>query len=83
MSITTKKQPPRRPVFRYAPEDLAPRDAAADEAALDAYVKRNKDALNASIENAHAEFERGEYFTLDQTMADVRAQQQRRRARKA
>jgi hypothetical protein len=82
MSITTKKQPPRRPVFRYTPEDLAPRDTVADEVALDGYAKRNKDALNASIENAHAEFEGGEYFTRDQVMADVKAGRQRR-ARKS
>ncbi|MGH6871758.1 MAG: hypothetical protein ACREHE_09640 [Rhizomicrobium sp.] len=70
----------RRP--RYASEDLAPRNAVADEAKLDTYLKRNKDGLNASIEKAHTEFERGEYFTMDQVMADMRAQQQRR-SRKA
>jgi predicted transcriptional regulator len=62
----------------YAPEDLEPRDAVHDEAALDAYLTRNKNALNASIKRAESEFERGEYFTLEQAMADVRAQQQRR-----
>jgi predicted transcriptional regulator len=55
---------------------------AEDEAAVDSFLERNKDALNASIEKAHAEFERGVFFTLDQAMADVGAQRQRRRARK-
>lgn len=71
-----------KPLARYTSEDLAPRDAAADDAALDSYLLRNKDPLNASIEKAHLEFEQGEYFTLDQVVADVSAQQQRRRSRK-
>ena len=65
--------------MRYTPEDLEPRDAAADEAAMDAYLRRNKDALNASAERAMAEFERGETFTLDQVMSEVRAQRLRRK----
>jgi predicted transcriptional regulator len=67
-----------QPLPRYAAEDLAPRDPVADEAASDAYLQRNRDALNASIEKAHAEFERGKYFTLDQVMADVNANRQRK-----
>jgi hypothetical protein len=73
---TAKRSRPVEP--SYAPEDLEPRDAVHDEAALDAYLKRNKDALNDSVKKSRSEFERGEYFTLDQAMADVRAQQQRR-----
>ena len=69
--------------FRYEPEDLEPRDHAADVAAMDAFLVRNKDTINASIEKDNAEFERGEYFTLDQVMADIGAQRQRRRAGKA
>jgi predicted transcriptional regulator len=78
MSTKIAKAKKSKSGVRYAPEDLAPRDVAADEAVLDTYLQRNKDALNASIEKAHAEFEKGEYFTLDRVMADVRAQQQRR-----
>jgi hypothetical protein len=69
--------------FRYEPEDLEPRDHAADLAAMDAFLLRNKDALNASIEKAHAEFERGEYFTLEQVRANLAAQRQHRRAKQA
>ncbi len=72
------KTKPVQPDGRYTPEDLQPRDAAADDRAADAYLERNKDALNASIEKARAEFERGEYFTLDQVMADAKAQKLRR-----
>jgi hypothetical protein len=82
--MSTKTAKPKRvtPGLHYKPEDLAPRDMAADQAAVDNFLERNKDALNASIENAHAEFEHGTFFTLDQAMANVRAQGQRRRVRK-
>lgn len=83
MSTKTAKAKPAKSSFRYAPEDVEPRDCGADEAFADAYTKRNKDALNASIEEAHAAFERGDYFTLDQAIADVKAQRQRRQTRKA
>jgi predicted transcriptional regulator len=82
MSTKIAKAKEAKSGLRYAPEDLVPRNVVADETALDAYLKRNKDALNASIERAHAEFERGEYFTLDQVMADVRVQRKRRAPRK-
>jgi len=84
LTMSTKTAKPKRIAsgLRYTPEDLAPRNMVADEAAVDSFLERNKDALNASIEKAHAEFERGTFFTLDQAMADVRAQRQRRRVRK-
>lgn len=82
MSSKSAKAKPRKSGFRYAPEDLAPRDLAADEALLDAFIKSNKDALNASVEKARAQIMRGEYFTRDQVIADLKAQRQRRRTRK-
>lgn len=82
MSTKTAKARPRKSRFRYAQEDLAPRDLAADDAFVDAYVERNKDALNASIRKARAQIARGEYFTRDQVMADLKAQRQRRNAKK-
>jgi predicted transcriptional regulator len=72
--MNTKTAKAKQSVTRYAPEDLESRDAIADEAALDTFLRRNKDAINASIEKAHEEFERGEYFTLDEVMADLKAQ---------
>jgi len=74
MSAKTAKPPKAL----YTKEDLEPRDAAADEAALDAFLKRNKDAINASIDKARAEYERGEYFTHEQVWADIKAQRARR-----
>lgn len=69
MSAKTAKPPKAL----YTEEDLAPRDAAADEAALDAWLERNKDALNASFDKAKAEYERGEYFTHEQVWAEIKA----------
>lgn len=82
MSSKNTKAKPRRSGFRYAPEDLAPRDFAADEALLDSFIKRNTDALNASIQNARAQIMRGKYFTREQVIADIKAQRQRRRTGK-
>jgi hypothetical protein len=69
--------------FRYEPEDLQPSDDTDEQAELEAYLERNQDALAASIEQARVELERSEYYTLDQVVADVDAQRQRRRAGKA
>jgi hypothetical protein len=77
MPMTAKTAKP--PKALYTEEDLAPRDHAADEAALDAWLRRNKDAINASADKAREEFERGHYYTLDQVIADVKAQQARRK----
>ncbi len=69
--------------FCYQPEDLKPTDHAAalsDEAANEAFIARNSASIAAGIEQARAEFERGDYFTLDQVMADIDAQRQRRRS---
>jgi hypothetical protein len=79
MSIKTAKVGQRKARFHYEPEDLAPRDLAADEALVDAYIERNKDTLNASIRKARGQIARGKYFTRDQVMADLKAQRQRRR----
>ena len=60
MSTKTVKTKSRAPGFRYAPEDLAPRDAARDDAFADAFIARNREALNASIKKARASLKRGE-----------------------
>jgi hypothetical protein len=55
---------------------------AADEAALAGFLERNGSALRASAERARGEFEQGVCCTLDQMMADVEGQRQRRRVSK-
>ncbi len=82
MSTKSVKAKPRKAGFRNAPDDLVPRDAAAEEVFMESFMKRNKEALNASIEKARAQVARGKYFTRDQVMADVKAQRQRRRTEK-
>ena len=54
-----------------------------DDAYWDAWLKRNADALNASIQEAEEQFQRGEYYTLEEVTAEVKAQAARRRAHKA
>jgi len=43
------------------------------EAEWDAWSERNKDALQASFDKARADYARGHYFTLEETMARVKA----------
>ena len=44
-----------------------------EEAAEDAWIKRNKDALNASIREAREQFALGEYYTLEEVEAHLDA----------
>ena len=44
---------------RYTAEELDP-DVVKDEAAMDAYIERNKDALNAALEQGYLSLDRGE-----------------------
>jgi hypothetical protein len=78
MSAKTTQQKSGTDPFRYEPADLVPPDTAADEAALAGFLERNGSALKASAERARGEFEQGACRTLDQIMADVEAQRQRR-----
>jgi predicted transcriptional regulator len=76
MSMSAKTAKP--PKALYTKEDLEPRDVAADEAALDAWLERNKDAINASADKAREEFERGEYYTHEEVWAEIWARLARR-----
>jgi hypothetical protein len=74
---------PRKPGLEesevpYKPEsDYVPGDA------FDAYLWRNRHAINASCDKADEEYRQGKYYTLDEVMAELGAQAKRRRARKA
>jgi hypothetical protein len=67
------KSSPAAKVFRYEPADMKPRDHAADNAFIDAFIARNRDALIESIEETDRQFERGEVHTLDEAMAELKA----------
>jgi hypothetical protein len=82
MSAKTIQQKSGTDPFRYEPADLVLPDTAADEADLAAFLERNGSALEASAERARGEFERGACCTLDQMLADVEVQRQRRRGSK-
>lgn len=77
-TIKNKSQDNSQPAVRYADEDLTPRDSAADDVAIDAYIKRNKSALDASIAKAKSEFEHGDYFGFDEVGSEI-AEQKRSR----
>ena len=79
MSVKTTEPKPAVQGFRYTEEDLAPRDLAADEAAMDAFLERNKDAINAGVKLADEQFARGEYFTEAEVFAYLEAEALRRR----
>ncbi len=63
--------------YRHEDDEYVPTDA------LDAYLWRNRHAINASCERAEEEYRQGKYHTLDEVMAELEARAKRRRARKA
>lgn len=65
------KKPPKKGLSE--PEAEYRHDEGLTEAEWDAWGERNKEALNASIEKARQEYLRGEYYTIEETMARVRA----------
>jgi predicted transcriptional regulator len=82
MNTKTTEPNSTEPGFRYTKEDLAPRNVAAEEAAMGAYIERNKDGINASIDLAREQYARGEFFTHEQVFADLEAQSLCRRTAK-
>lgn len=44
---------------RYTPEELDP-DTAQDEAAMDAYIQRNRDAINKALEAGYVSLKNGQ-----------------------
>ncbi|HEY1630166.1 MAG TPA: hypothetical protein VGF56_02570 [Rhizomicrobium sp.] len=70
----TKAPKPTAPeVFRYEPEDLEPRDQAADDAMIDDFIARNKKELLESLDEADKEDERGEGRLLEDVMAEIKS----------
>ena len=52
------------------------------DAYWDAWFERNGEALDASCDEAEAQIERGEWFTLEEVMANLEAQAKHRQALK-
>ena len=53
------------------------------EGGWDAYLWRNRDAINESIRKSEEEYARGHFYTLEEVMAEIKARARRRQARKA
>ncbi|TAL00086.1 MAG: hypothetical protein EPO08_14745 [Rhodospirillaceae bacterium] len=86
MSTKTAKTKPAKSSFRYAPEDLAPRDEAREEASIEGFIKRNRDALNASINEARDSLKRGEGIAIrseSEFLAAIRGKASRSRSQKS
>jgi hypothetical protein len=75
----TKAAKPKTPeAFRYEPEELEPRDQAADDALIDDFIARNREALIESIVESDAEEARGEGRLLEDVMAELKARRHKR-----
>jgi predicted transcriptional regulator len=78
---------PRKPAKGLAEPEAAYRHPAdggyVPEDALDAYLWRNRDAINASIRKSNEEYARGHYYTAEEVMAEIKARAKKRQARKA
>ncbi len=76
--MTIKSAKPESNVPVEDDEDFLRPPTEQETAELDAWIDRNKDALNASIRRAREDFARGESYTLEDVMAEIR---ERRRLR--
>jgi hypothetical protein len=75
---------PRKPGLEEPETEYLDDERPLTDAERDAWIERNKDALNASIEKAHQEYLRGECRSLDEVMAEIEARAaERERRRKA
>src|ERR1700753_3312212 len=78
---------PRKPAKGLAEPEAAYRHPADDNDvptdALDAYLWRNRDAINASIRRGREEYARGEYYTAEEVLAEIKARAKKSQARKA
>jgi hypothetical protein len=82
--MTTKKPQDgmREPDVEYRQDQDIPIPTAEEEAALESWLYRNRDAINARIDQSDREFARGEFFTQEEVMAKIKAQIEQRRLRK-
>ncbi len=70
--------------YRHAPAEEDGHENYVPEDEMDAYLWRNRHAINASIREGREQFARGECRTLDEVMAEMKARAAERiRKRKA
>ena len=65
---------------RYTPEELDP-EAAKDEAAMEAFIERNRDAINKALEAGYVSLDRGDGVpigSLEELLAAISSEKKRR-----
>ena len=82
MDTKTPKQKPGTKLFPYKAEDLEPRNVPDEVASEDAFIERNRDAINAALQEGYDDIERGDIRTMEQVAAGL-AKPRRTRARKS
>ena len=65
---------PRKPGLEESEAPYKPEEEYVPEDEFDAYLWRNRHAINASARKAREEYARGEYHTIDEVMARVMAE---------
>jgi predicted transcriptional regulator len=81
MDTKTPKEKRRTKLFPYEAEDLEPRNVQDELASEDAFIERNRDAINAALKEGYDDIERGHVHTAAQVASDL-AKQRRARRRK-
>ena len=74
------KKPPRKGLSESEAEYR--HDEGLTDAEWDVWFERNKEALQQSFRKAREEYERGEYYTLEEVMAELEERAKRRQKRK-
>ena len=74
---------PRKPGLEESEAQYKPEEEYVPKDAFDAYLWRNRHAINASCAKAEEEYRQGKYHTLDEVMAELGVRAKRRKARKA
>ena len=68
-------------LFPYKAEDLEPRNVPDEAAVEDAFIERNRESINAALQEGYDDIERGHIRTMEQVAADL-GKRRRVRARK-
>ena len=81
--MTRKRSKPPKGLSEPETAYRQAKDEGLTQAEWDAWGARNKEALQASFRRAEEEYKRGHYHTLEEVMAELKAQAKRRQARRA
>jgi hypothetical protein len=65
-------------LFPYRSEDLEPRHTQEEIAAEDAFIERNRKAINKALSEGYSDVERGKTVTLDEARVKLAEQREAR-----